>query len=138
MTELKDIARKTHYDVLTHFTWVPDTTTYRKREHWTSHADEVEAGMHFNDDCDGFALTCIELCHRRGVPKQPLRLILCNVVDAGWHLVGGIDLEDGTWILDNRQRQIVPAHELDTYSWVQTMRLSTPGKWLSVPGRPFG
>jgi hypothetical protein len=47
-----------------HYTYEYDKIQYKKAEDWRSHADEVLAGKKWKDDCDGLAMTVIDLLCR--------------------------------------------------------------------------
>ena len=118
-------AKTVHWNTLTHFVYVPDKVQHPDRfDHWASHADAVEAGEIFHDDCDGFAMTCAELLVRAGVDKSKVRLAMCYTETGEGHLVCICD----TWMLDNRQRQIKQWDRVP-YEWVSSMKMSEPGIW---------
>ncbi|HUV85471.1 MAG TPA: transglutaminase-like cysteine peptidase [Methanosarcinales archaeon] len=104
--------------------------TYKEEanDHWHCWADEVERGIPFTDDCDGFAVTCAELLKRKGVPN--ISLIICLTGGKG-HLVCGVTDKDTTWILDNNHR--IPRDWIGLpYTWKYKMDLEDPGKWHSI------
>jgi predicted transglutaminase-like cysteine proteinase len=105
---------------------------YASREkQWTSHADSVEAGEVFKDDCDGFALTCAELLRRRGVPKSEVSLVVCNTTSGGDHLVCGLAANGSTWILDCNEHHIYDWVD-SGYQWKYIMNLDYRGIWRNV------
>jgi predicted transglutaminase-like cysteine proteinase len=118
------VIQKTHAEVLRHFVWAPDSETFGVPEHWTSHADTVEKGETFRDDCDGFALTCAELLLRRGVPRASVRIALCWTETGEYHAVCIAD----DLLLDNRQRWTVP-WTAARYRWDKSMSMDEPGIW---------
>ena len=101
-------------------------------EHWTSHADEVDAGEDFRDDCDGFALTCAELLIRAGYNKKDVKVIYCTTETAEDHLVCGVDVDDTTYILDNRYAMVYNYKSKPGYKWKYFMRFDTPGTWFTA------
>jgi predicted transglutaminase-like cysteine proteinase len=122
------IAEKTHWDVLTHFVYVPDKIQHPDYfDHWASHADAVEAGEIFRDDCDGFALTCAELLVRSGQDKETVRIAMCKTETNEGHLVCVCN----EWVLDNRQRFIKRWSTLP-YEWISSMKMSEPGTWRTT------
>jgi predicted transglutaminase-like cysteine proteinase len=121
----KRIAKKVLKDVFSCFVYEKD-----KVEDWTCHADSVEAGEVFKDDCDGFALTCAELLLRRGVPKSEVSLVVCNT-SGGGHLVCGLAANGTTWILDNNQHFIYDWVD-SRYEWKYFMNLDYRGIWRNV------
>ena len=121
--------QQVHAEVLRHFVWAPDAETFGVPEHWTSHADAVDQGQLFEDDCDGFALTCAELLLRRGIPREDVRIALCWTETNEFHAV----CIATHLLLDNRQRWTIPwnvAH----YRWDKAMRMSQPGVWRAFSG----
>jgi predicted transglutaminase-like cysteine proteinase len=122
------LAERIHYDVLTHFVYVPDVEYHPDYfDHWESHADEVEQGLVFHDDCDGFAMTCAELLARAGVDKSKVRLSFCQVETGEGHLVCVCD----GWVLDNRHRYIKRWETLP-YEWISSMKMSETGVWRTA------
>ena len=117
-----------HWNVLTHFLYTPDKVIHPDFfDHWQSHADEVERGQTFRDDCDGFALTCAEILIRKGAESKDVKLIYCKTETGGAHLVASWE----SWILDNRQR--FPMYwENIPYEWIKSMRLSEKGIWRKM------
>ena len=99
-------------------------------EHWTSHADEVDAGEDFRDDCDGFALTCAELLMRAGYSKKDVMIIYCTTETGEQHLVCGVNEDDTTYILDNRYDRIYKYTNVPGYTWKYSMHFDRPGIWL--------
>jgi predicted transglutaminase-like cysteine proteinase len=123
-----EIAETTHYKALTHFVYTPDKQLHPDYfDHWQSHADEVEQGLIFRDDCDGFAMTCAELLTRAGVDRSKVRLAFCRVETGEGHLVCVCD----GWVLDNRQRKIKRWESLP-YEWISSMRMDEPGTWRTA------
>lgn len=113
-----------HHRVLRLFTWAPDKETFGTPEHWQSFADDVETGKAFHGDCDNFALTCAELCHRAGYAPEDIQLGLCRTETGEMHLVAIV----GPDCLDNRRRWVVPWRRIP-YQWIRTMRMSEIGTW---------
>ena len=100
-----------------------------KQEEWKSHAEEVDAGQYFYDDCDGFALTCAELLSRE--EKEGVSIIICKAQGIG-HLVCGLTINGDTWILDNNKPYVYHWKEPRDYEWLYFMKLSEPGVWRKV------
>jgi len=127
--DIKRIAWVIFWKVRNHFIYVPDMEQFKQPEHWKSHADEVESGQVFKDDCDGFALTAAELLIRNGVGIDKIRISACKTETGEGHLVC---IADG-WLIDNRQRDIWPWNSVP-YKWVSCMRLDEPGTWRTMNG----
>jgi predicted transglutaminase-like cysteine proteinase len=119
------IAKSVLRDVFSCFVYEAD-----EEEEWTSHADAVESGLTFKDDCDGFALTCAELLIRRGISREDVSLIVCNTTGGG-HLVCGFAADGTTWILDNNVDHIYDWVN-SRYVWRYFMKLNDRSKWRSV------
>jgi predicted transglutaminase-like cysteine proteinase len=125
---MKELAKKVHWDVLTHFVYVPDHVIHPDFfDHWESHADEVEADKVFRGDCDNAALTNAELSIRRGANPAIVKLIYCKAETGEGHLVAGLE----HWILDNRQRGPIYWEDLP-YRWISSMRMDEPGIWRKL------
>ena len=129
----QEIARDVHWEVITHFIWTPDQEVYGRSDDWRPQVEVVKADEIIRDDCDCFAMTTMQMCAEGGIMLQKLRLILCHVPDGPdtsgyemhasmflnepeiWrgdfrapninHMVGGVDCDGGTLILDNRFRR---------------------------------
>jgi len=122
------VSETVHWKVLTHFVYVPDKELHPDYfDHWMSHADAVEKGDVFRDDCDGFAMTCSEMLLLAGEDPAKIKLVMCKTEINESHLVCS---HDG-WILDNRQRH-VRRWESMPYQWISSMRMSEPGTWKEV------
>jgi predicted transglutaminase-like cysteine proteinase len=128
MEEIVDIHKK----VWSLFDYTSDDKNFKQPEHWMSHAKEVKEGKRFKDDCDGFALTCCELLIEAGFPKEDVKMVVCQVEDGGWHAVCGIDIEDTTYILDNRFKNIFDYKTKKDYTFHNFMKFSDPGQWYKV------
>ena len=129
---MKKKAENIQKEVWKHFKYVPDIKQYMMEEHWTSHADEVEAGLDFSDDCDGFACTCAELLIRRGFKLEDVGIIYCTTETGEDHLVCGVDIEGITYILENRFRYIYDWKERKRYTWHYYMKFDNKGMWLKI------
>lgn len=115
-------------------TWTADQDTMGKPEHWQSHATRILADQTYraDDDCDGFALTCAELCIHFGIDPTDISIMLCEIPGVGFHLVCLVDdLELQTsWVLDNNER--TPKHFTGVnLRWIKYMRYDNLGVWLN-------
>jgi len=128
------LAKNIHYRTHFLFHYVHDDKNYQMTEHWTSHADDVNKGRQFEDDCDGFALTCAELLIEAGVPKDQIKAIICTTETGEGHLVCGLDYGDNTYILENRYRFVYNWKEATRigYKWHYYMSFDEPGVWNQV------
>ena len=132
MSESVDLIRKIHKTVFEKYQYVSDKKNYNLIEHWTSHAKAVKEGNKFKDDCDGFALTCAEICIDQGFEKADVRVIMCQTETGEWHLVCGVNAEDTTYILDNRYDKPYQWKSKPDYKWYKSMNFSKPGKWYFI------
>jgi predicted transglutaminase-like cysteine proteinase len=132
MQDQLETLNKIHKLVHNSFTYVPDKKNYNLIEHWTSHAEEVKLGKKFKDDCDGFALTCAELCIEAGFNRSDVRVIICQTETGEWHLVCGVNTEDDTIILENRYSKPYFWKSKRDYVWHKSMNFSKPGKWYFI------
>lgn len=114
------------------FLYVPDEINYLKEEHWASHAEEVNQNKTFEDDCDGFALTCAELLIEAGVPRDKVSVVYCVTETNEGHLVCGVETNNTTMILDNRYRKVYDWQERNDYDWILFMKFSERGVWRKV------
>lgn len=109
------------------FIFVPDKEQFGVIDDWRSHADEVDAGKVFRDDCDGFAMTCAELLVRAGFQKSLINLCLCTTETGEGHLVC---VAEGK-VMDNRQRGLWNWNELP-YIWLSRMNMGNIGVWEKI------
>jgi transglutaminase-like putative cysteine protease len=87
------------------FVWTADVDQYGVMDDRRSHAEAVIAGRKFRDDCDGFAITAVDLMRRAKVPSWVV--IVTLPFDQGDHMVAVYVSGGETWALDNRQAQPV-------------------------------
>jgi predicted transglutaminase-like cysteine proteinase len=128
---VQEVAEQIHSKVHALFNYKDDKSSYDVVEDWRSHVDAVEKGERFTDDCDGFAITCSELLAKAGVPVDKISLILCRTETGGMHLVCGLDTDDTTLILDNRQRSVWDYGQLD-YTWIKRVTADDPQHWKGI------
>ena len=125
---MKPVYENVFYRVKNLFIWTSDKESHPTYfDHWASHADAVERGDVFRDDCDGFAMTCADLLAREGIDKSLIRLAMCRTETGEGHLVCIVD----GYLLDNRQRTIWNWNEVP-YTWESSMRMDEPGVWRSM------
>jgi len=130
--DVKEIAKEIHKKVWGLFDYVGDKRNYNKMEDWRSHASSVNEGKRFKDDCDGYALTCCELLIEAGVPREDVKMIVCQVENGGWHAVCGVDAEGTTYILENRYKKMYDYRDRKDYTFHHFMKFSDPGQWHKV------
>lgn len=114
------------------FIYVHDNKQYMVEEHWKSHADLVEQGKRFRDDCDGYALTCAELLIKAGVPRDRVIAVYCVTETGEAHLVCGVNTETTTYILENRYENVYDWKARPRYQWILFMNFNEPGTWRKV------
>lgn len=116
-------------------TWEDDRLTVNEIEHWQSHAQQILADENYRvlDDCDGFALTAAELCVHYGIHPNSIRIIFCEVPDAGYHLVCSVDDadENKTWVFDNNESRIRNWTNIN-YRWIDYMAYDNLGHWYKI------
>ena len=128
---MQEVAEQIHSKVYALFSYRDDKSSYDVVEDWRSHVDAVERGEEFTDDCDGFAVTCSELLAKAGVPADKISLILCRTETGGMHLVCGLETDETTLILDNRQRRVWDYGQLD-YTWIKRVTADDPRRWKEI------
>ena len=131
MTKLSKV-KKLHKKVFQLFHYEYDEKNYLREEHWTSHADEVLENKDFSDDCDGFALTCCELLIRDGFDRSQVKAIICDTETGESHLVCGVDIDETTYILDNRYDYVFDWSKKRDYTWRYYKVFSMMDKWFRV------
>lgn len=92
------------------FTWTADIEQYGVMDDRRSHAQTVLAGKPFKDDCDGFAITAVDLMRDIKIPAWTISVSL--PFDGGDHMVAAYVADGVTWALDNRQTKPVPLKDL--------------------------
>lgn len=112
------------------FNYKSDIQTQGVVEHWGESLDKLDG--EWEGDCDDFAITCALLAEESGFKSENIRVIFCQVETGGYHLVCGIDTDDDTLILDNRQKFVVSAGELYEYKWMSGMNLNERGTWRKI------
>lgn len=126
MQEIEDVFNK----VKEGFNYKRDIDRLGVVEHWGDAMGKLDGK--WEGDCDDFAITCALLAEQKNIPEDQIRVIFCKVETGGGHLICGIDTEDDTLILDNRQKFVVSAGELSDYEFISGMRLSEPGVWRKI------
>lgn len=114
------------------FNYKHDDKNYGVMEDWRSHADLLAEGKEFTDDCDGYAFTVCETLIHKGVPKENVMFIICETETGEGHAVAGCTIDDVTWIIENRYRNIYNWKHRDGYKWNYFMKFDNPGQWHSV------
>ena len=127
---MQEVAEQIHSKVYALFNYRDDKSSYDVVEDWRSHADAVERGEEFTDDCDSFAVTCSELLAKANVPLDKISLILCRTEKGGMHLVCGLSTDETTLILDNRFPQVWAWD--DSYNWIKRVTADDPQHWKDV------
>ena len=105
------------------FIYTPDQEQFQVRDDWRHHAGELDNP--WRDDCDGFAVTCVEVAAREGYAPDRIMLALCWTETDSYHAVAIID----GMVLDNRQRSVWPYTALN-YRWDKARTLN--GEWRNM------
>ena len=129
MTELE--MSKIHRKVWNKFRYRFDDKNYGVMEDWRSHADAVNRGEVFTDDCDGFAFTMVELMIEAGFPRDKVLFIVCETETGEGHAVSGYEVDGTTYIAENRYESVYDWNDSD-YNWMYFMRFDNPGQWYKV------
>lgn len=96
---------------------------------WRSHADDVLANKSWQDDCDGLAMTVLDLCVRAGLPMEDaFRLAVYASSDGSGHMAGGIyDDELSIWVVGDTFKAAYPAawmlHKPNVYNRLSERRI---------------
>ncbi|WP_101760445.1 transglutaminase-like cysteine peptidase [Oceanicoccus sp. KOV_DT_Chl] len=117
--ELLNNLKQIFYLVKNHFQQTPD-----QQEHWQMPPANYTGQQRIADDCDGFCLACRTLLRQRNIPN---RLVYCEI-DGGGHLV----VEVNGWILDNRQKTVVPNTLLTEYRWLRISGFEARDSWREI------
>lgn len=114
------------------FNYEFDDRQYNVMEDWRSHADVLAEGKEFTDDCDGYAFTVCETLINMGAPKENIKFIVCETETGEGHAVAGYTLNDKTYILENRYREVYDWTERPGYIWNFFMKFDEPGQWYKI------
>lgn len=93
-------------------------------EEWTMPPEDYDGSQTLTDDCDGFCLACRTLLRKADIPS---RLVYCEIGKSG-HLV----VEVNGWILDNRQRVVMPNTLLKDYVWLAISGYQAGDPWCRI------
>lgn len=118
------------------FIYRHDDKNYGVPEHWQSHAQSLKENRQFQDDCDGFAFTVCETLINQGAQPSQVKFIICETETGEGHAVAGITLNDTTWILENRFREIYDWNTRTDYQWRYYMNFAEPGQWYQITSSP--
>ena len=134
MSLSKKDLEKMHKRVWDLFEYEFDDRNYGLMEHWQSHADAVNQGEKFVDDCDGFAFTCVQLMLEAGHDPSKVYFIICSTETGEGHAVAGCSVDGRTYILENRHRRIYDWRDEapGDYTWQYYMQFDQPGQWWEV------
>lgn len=114
-----DLLNDIHYMVRKNFIEITEP-----REEWTMPPSNYDGSQTLIDDCDGFCLACRILLRKAGIPS---RLVYCEIENNG-HLVVEVD----GWILDNRQRAVMPNTLLNDYVWMAISGYQSGDPWCRI------
>lgn len=120
-------------------TWTRDQDVWKMPEHWEHHVPEFKSRHPIKCDCDGYALTGLELAKERGMK---CRAALVNDGKLGQedraynHMVGLVEINGNWWVIDcNRPLQKSAASAYHWYAWSDN--LSSPSWNLYAEGAAF-
>ena len=121
MDTLRDQLQNVHHTVSKHFIQASDVG-----ESWDMPPSDYTGQQWLRDDCDGFCLACRVLLRKMGIAS---RLVYCEYGRIG-HLV----VEVQGWILDLRQRGVVPNTLLSRYRWLRISGYEAGEPWREILG----
>ena len=101
-----------------------DMRHYGRAEYWTIATDGY-------GDCDDFALTKRKELIDAGLPERALRIAVVRTWDNIGHAVLTVATDQGDYVLDNLNRDIVPWHEA-RYTWISRQDAENPMGWVSL------
>jgi predicted transglutaminase-like cysteine proteinase len=102
--------------------YVSDMELYGREDFWT-----VAQGA---GDCEDFSLAKRAKLLALDWPVDALRLAVCRTETGDLHAVLTVDCDDGTWVLDNRQTDVVAWDQLP-YQWIERQAAGGPG-WVLI------
>jgi predicted transglutaminase-like cysteine proteinase len=118
-----DIAR-VHEDMKFLFKYTPDIELYGKPEFWAvMNSDNM-------GDCEDFSLTCRQLLIDKGWERSMLRPACCWTETGGYHAVLVADIEGAAYVLDNRQKSVLPWEDLP-YKWDKILSF-IGNEWVKI------
>lgn len=84
----------------------------------------IDLALDKEDDCDSYATAKAERLLKMGWPRSALRLAFCYTETNESHLVLLADLDEQTWVLDNRYPYPMRYQDL-RYTWKEFIHLDT-------------
>lgn len=99
-----------HWSATTSFRYVSDQEQYGRKEYWTL---PTNAG-----DCEDLVLAMRHDLIARGWPRSALRMSMVVTENGESHLVLVATTGSGDYVLDNRQKHVLPWSDLP-YAWVK-------------------
>jgi predicted transglutaminase-like cysteine proteinase len=117
--QLVTLLNRVHSTVSSHFVEVTEA-----EELWSMPPDFYDGTQTLRDDCDGFCLACRVLLRQQNIPN---RLVYCEIESQG-HLV----VEVNGWVLDNRQKIVVPNTLLSDYQWLRISGFEAGDAWHAI------
>lgn len=126
--------RDIHAGVRAMFIWVSDQDVHGMPEHWGRPVPDSHG--YLRGDCDDFAIECDHRARESGLPADAMCYYRCTTETGEGHLVLGVHTDAGVYVLDNRQRSLKLADELDRGGYANWTR-PEPGHpitdfWQSV------
>ena len=112
------------------FEYTKDIKQFGIRDDWREYTHILDSGECFQDDCDGFALTCASLLLKSGVPRDKVKLAGCLLPWGGGHLVCIVELDGTEWVLDNMSWIPNLKSTYTDHKWLVEMRCDRLGEWV--------
>jgi predicted transglutaminase-like cysteine proteinase len=122
--EIWDALREVNYSVNKSITFRDDAVHYGRPEYW-----DIAVGGY--GDCDEYVLTKRKLLIEKGFPVSALRVTIARTPQNIGHAVLTVATDQGDYILDNRNWQILPWTAV-SYEWVSQQDSRDPMKWVSL------
>jgi predicted transglutaminase-like cysteine proteinase len=117
-TPLKDLVRKVNGRINSRIEYKTDMELYGIPEFWTIATSQ--------GDCEDYALAKAIMLLDEGFPIERMRLATCTVEVGEDHAILIVTVEDGDWIMDNRNFYIVRLEDTGKPPYV-LHRLQIPG-----------
>lgn len=128
-TPLKDLVRAVNGKVNRRLTYKTDLELYQLPDFWTRATSQ--------GDCDDYAVTKAMMLLDEGFPIENMRLATCWVETGEYHAILIVRVEDGDWIMDNRNHFIVRLEDTSRPPY-KLHKLQIPGtnEWEFAVGAP--
>lgn len=134
----KDKLVKWDHAARERFTYVTDDVQFGVTDDWRSHADDVLAGKHWKDDCDGLASTVLDLLARDGYDPSLMYRAVVDSTGKGDkidHFVGIVSDGSELFVVGDTFGPVYPIKEM-RHKLVAVSRVSEGIHWQRVKDFP--